>query len=382
MNLRPSTLLFLLFTGLANGVFAQADTAQNLLFVKEGGEIRFDKNDYKPGKNAFYIYRNCVYRFVLKDKRDIMARIIDVRNDSLYYSRWIDGASFADRRQPKDTMALHPTQLKQIRILGDQILGMYSRYSLENCRYVFENNAYPKTFRLPRDTVYALDSSYATIYKRIGSLTAFGIDYLYEPSDTIFYFKKSTGRVYVDSAVKSRPIVKRGVWFSPTAATKVKGVNLGLQTTSSEVDGLTVEGVNISADFLSVFMTMYGMFMLGEDNNLINMADTVDRSGMKYHIDGLSISGGGLIENQQVRGVSINGGICTVTQANGLVITGFQNITGEFNGVMVTALRNRSVKGRGLQVGLLNICKDFKGIQIGLWNVNSKRRLPLINWSF
>jgi hypothetical protein len=381
MNLRLSTLLFLLFTGLANPMFAQADTAQNLLFVKEGGQIRFDKNDYKPGKNAFYIYRNCVYRFVLKDKRDIMARIIDVRNDSLYYSRWINGESPAQQRRPHDTLALHPAQLKRIRLLGDQIFGLYSGYSLENCRYVFENNAYPKILRLPRDTVYAPDSSYATIYKRIGNLTAFGIDYLYEPSDTIFYFKKSTGRVYVDAAVKSRPIVKKGLWFSPTAATKVKGVNLGLQTTSIDVDGLTVQGVNISADLLSVFINFYGLFMLA-DNNLINMADTVDKSGMNYQIDGLSISGGGLIENELVRGVSINGGICTVTQANGLVITGFQNITEEFNGVMVTALRNKSVKGRGLQVGLLNICKDFKGIQIGLWNVNSKRRLPLINWRF
>ncbi|MEI9809216.1 MAG: hypothetical protein WDO16_15890 [Bacteroidota bacterium] len=66
----------------------------------------------------------------------------------------------------------------------------------------------------------------------------------------------------------------------------------------------------------------------------------------------------------------------------GLVITGSQNVISDFRGVAISLLRNLSVRGAGLQIGLLNICKHMKGVQIGLWNVNSKRKLPFINWSF
>ena len=37
---------------------------------------------------------------------------------------------------------------------------------------------------------------------------------------------------------------------------------------------------------------------------------------------------------------------------------------------------------RGLQIGVVNKSKNLRGIQIGIWNVNQKRRLPLINWNF
>jgi len=382
MNQRPIVLLALLFIGITHRALAQGDTAQNLLFVKEGRNIRFDKNDYQPGKNAFYMYRNCIYQFVLKNKQEIDAWVVDVRNDSLYYRVWPKDDKAVIGKYD-DTLALHPAQLKKIRMLGDQIFGLYTSYSLQNCRYVFENNARPKTLKNMRDTVYAVDSSYAVEYIRVRLLVADGFNYPGAPVDTTYYVGKSPNRVYKDSAVSPRSILKKGIWFSPTAATTVKGVNLGLQTTSTGMDGMTVQGVNINADALSFFIGCFALLKLGTGNNLINLPDTVRKSAIHHHIGGLSISGGGLVgEEFKVNGVSINGGICMVTQANGLVITGSQNVVEGFNGVMITTIRNLSVKGRGLQIGLFNICKHFKGIQIGLWNVNSKRKLPLINWSF
>lgn len=37
---------------------------------------------------------------------------------------------------------------------------------------------------------------------------------------------------------------------------------------------------------------------------------------------------------------------------------------------------------KGLQIGIRNKSDNMKGIQIGLWNVNGKRKLPIINWNF
>jgi hypothetical protein len=97
---------------------------------------------------------------------------------------------------------------------------------------------------------------------------------------------------------------------------------------------------------------------------------------------GVSLSVAGLAGGNETNGVSINGGIFLAIETKGVVLTGSQNIIDDFRGAVFSLLRNRSIGGKGVQVGLLNICKHMKGIQIGLWNVNSKRKLPFINWSF
>ncbi|MBS1566594.1 MAG: hypothetical protein JST39_19575 [Bacteroidetes bacterium] len=103
---------------------------------------------------------------------------------------------------------------------------------------------------------------------------------------------------------------------------------------------------------------------------------------MNLRIRGLSISGGGIMGDVQMKGCSISAGVCAPVEARGFVLSATQTVIGEFNGIVISPLRNRSAKGRGMQLGLLNICKDMKGLQVGLWNVNSKRRLPLVNWNF
>jgi hypothetical protein len=37
---------------------------------------------------------------------------------------------------------------------------------------------------------------------------------------------------------------------------------------------------------------------------------------------------------------------------------------------------------KGLQIGFVNKTIKLKGFQIGLWNKNGERSLPLINWNF
>ncbi|WP_262714039.1 LA_2272 family surface repeat-containing protein [Phaeocystidibacter marisrubri] len=36
----------------------------------------------------------------------------------------------------------------------------------------------------------------------------------------------------------------------------------------------------------------------------------------------------------------------------------------------------------GVQIGLYNMAIELRGFQFGLWNVNGKRSLPLINGQF
>jgi hypothetical protein len=58
------------------------------------------------------------------------------------------------------------------------------------------------------------------------------------------------------------------------------------------------------------------------------------------------------------------------------------NFVQKVNGLHAAFLMNDSYELLDLEIGLLNRTQLLKGFQIGLWNVNSKRKLPLINWSF
>jgi hypothetical protein len=66
---------------------------------------------------------------------------------------------------------------------------------------------------------------------------------------------------------------------------------------------------------------------------------------------------------------------------NGLQV-GFSNNGYKTKGLQIGILGNNADKMNGVQISIFNKSKKLKGIQIGLWNVNQKRKFPLINWSF
>ncbi len=384
MNARSTVVFFLLFLNSAIHSYGQQDSIQNLYFVKKGETALFAENDYQPGKNAFYVYRNCIYNLVMKNKKEITIKVVDIRNDSIYYVTWVSQRPPEYVNRPADTLALHPSQLKKVRMIGDRILGLMSGHSLLDDDHVFQLSDSAKAFPKIVKTQLAPDSSYSITYELVPYLTAQGINRVYERSGRAYYYEGGPiPQARKDSVKKKTELeTRKGVWFTPSNANNINGLNLALETMSLDNGPLTIKGVNISAGALSMFLSVYSMMAIGQGNALINMADTVDKSKMETSVRGFSVSAGGIFGETELKGVSINGGMCGVTSVKGLLITGLQNLTEEFYGVEITAIRNRSIKGGGLQVGLFNICKHLKGVQIGLWNVNSKRKLPLINWSF
>lgn len=358
----------------------EGQEAQNIYFVQKGRLAQFGKDDYRPRKNGFYLYRNCVYFFVLNNKQHTIIRVTDIKNDSIYYTTH----NWAARRSGADTLALHPNQLKKIKLVADRIMGIYTGYNLHRYRYKFVTDSLPKEFEKRTDTVYASDSSRSIIYERVPYMTAQGREMLYEQSDTLYHGAPETASATsVDSVQPPTPyVLKKGVWVSPTNANEIRGVNIGLLSMTLRGDSFAVKGVNLNADALAMIFTFPALFFVASGNTLINMPDTIDYSNMQKKVSGFSASIGGLMTIDKLEGVILNGGICIATQSSGLVITGTQNIVDDFRGVLVAGIKNRSYKGAGLQIGLFNICKHLKGVQIGLWNVNSKRKLPFVNWSF
>jgi len=83
-----------------------------------------------------------------------------------------------------------------------------------------------------------------------------------------------------------------------------------------------------------------------------------------------------------VNGLDINITGSLESKTNGLTISLVMNKHYISNGLTFALIGNHDTKCNGVQIGLINSAVDLKGLQIGLWNKNQKRNMPIINWNF
>lgn len=124
---------------------------------------------------------------------------------------------------------------------------------------------------------------------------------------------------------------------------------------------LKLNGINLST----------GCFFIATDMKGLNIS-----LGNKFNtFSGISLSPLGTLAGK-LNGFSagiINGN----NQLSGATV-GIYNQSQDLNGLHF-GIVNRAKKNDGLQVGVYN--RSFsKGFQLGIWNINSKRSLPIINW--
>lgn len=206
------------------------------------------------------------------------------------------------------------------------------------------------------------------------------------------------------------------IWLTHTKNTNIVGLSLGFypeslfnnnKTDNSSVNtfGIRLEATPFSfLDFLFFYPDM--PYDDQEYKNLFN-----DKYNVCQKIYGLNISTGsdeeidvhglsifGLTHySRKNNGMTITGVANVIVKANGVFIAGGGNVMYQSNGLMISALNNEAnrfngvqisgrniieEKGTGVQIGVYNEANNFKGIQLGLWNKNHKRSLPILNWNF
>jgi hypothetical protein len=265
---------------------------------------------------------------------------------------------------------------------------MINTIRLVNYHPVFNYGLPAKSFPEKIVTLYSRDSSRSEKVELIPFLHGKSTAFLYLKCNRQFYYN-DTATLDCEAGVALTPPppypkYKRDiVWFTPSRAQQINGLNIGIQTFGFNKDSLTIKGVNLNADLMGAIITMYLPFIPRDSTYKIkNMPDTIWYGEAVDKIHGLSISGGGLIGAGRLHGVAFNGLLSLVTVSKGVCITGLYNRIDDFQGLAVAGLVNRSIKGSGLQIGLVNKCKHLRGIQIGLWNENGRRKFPIINWNF
>ena len=84
----------------------------------------------------------------------------------------------------------------------------------------------------------------------------------------------------------------------------------------------------------------------------------------------------------QIKGLNITGLITVIDEIRGVSLSGINNFCYLLKGISIALFRYRDTVANGVQIGLINKATNLHGVQIGLWNSNGRRSLPIINWQF
>ncbi|WP_114820364.1 hypothetical protein [Chryseobacterium sp. KLBC 52] len=186
---------------------------------------------------------------------------------------------------------------------------------------------------------------------------------------------------YVSDNLKADSLKPRLIAASPSKNVKnVNGVLFKYYDEEDHFKPKKVNGLGMGFNVVGIFLPPLMLFTLQPPANHDYVI--VPREKMNT-INGLQLS----IINMEptvTNGLEINisSNVNTYAVTNGMSVSPFFNLHHEMKGVSVAPLANIGQKCRGIQIGLYNQCKDFRGIQIGGWNENGRRKLPLINWNF
>lgn len=210
-----------------------------------------------------------------------------------------------------------------------------------------------------------------------------------------------------DSLKQDLKIKSALVTFNPSKVAKnTNGINLGIL---DEYQKQRINGINLQANPISLLYL------------LIPKAIELPKEGEETVIvNGLHISTGGMMTGKKLNGIGIS--MYHIAQeTNGISLNGFNSNIGKMNGLQISWLNNSIEKGNGLQIsisnnsekfngfqmglineissgngiqiGFYNSTKKLKGVQVGIinksenrgfqigfWNKNSKRALPILNF--
>lgn len=180
--------------------------------------------------------------------------------------------------------------------------------------------------------------------------------------------------------LKAQTKVQNFIDFSPSNITKVNGLSIKYWDSFDNTNyNKKINGIELGLNPIGVFFPF--LIFIHSLNPLEIEPPVISTSNIKKTINGLQFSIGNL-EEAKINGIEINfsGGINTIVK--GISISPSINKHYIIHGISIAPIGNFDEEFYGVQIGLVNKTTNSKGIQIGLWNKNEKRSLPLLNWSF
>ncbi|HEY9047048.1 MAG TPA: hypothetical protein VIN08_14185 [Ohtaekwangia sp.] len=354
---------------------AQDASCWTVLLLKKGKELKMRDEMSNVNDNGFYLYRNCIYDISLPTNKRYNGRLIDIVQDTLIFTTHFN-ARVANRiGQTFDTIKIHYTSLEKLSLIADRSIGIFTHLSLDRYDFIFRQDTAHCCLPAITAPVYEGDT---VKHELVPFLTQQGLNWLYEEDGKTYYYMgispkpvaKKIDSVYRKQAIALIPLIN-------TKLDEINALAIGLDAEPSNYkDSLLVKGVCIETLSLGFVFPILGSFLTRDS---ILFARPPEPTTVR--IKGVNINAFGSVGDTEISGVYLGGVATIVTSLNGFSFSGLHTISHRFKGVCISVLRNQSKKGKGFQLALFNSCKDFRGIQIGLWNKNQARSLPFINWN-
>jgi len=169
-------------------------------------------------------------------------------------------------------------------------------------------------------------------------------------------------------------------WYSPSQVNDVYGMMFEVFPREYPKEYLNIYGVDFNICPLGALSLMSAApYLVIPDMEMHNYENAEDVYKKIYGLQLALLN----FDLSIIYGLDINA-VCSLgdNKINGISFAPLQNRNRVVNGLSIAVLSNNDIRCRGVQIGLFNTCSDLKGFQIGLWNKNIKRSLPIINWNF
>ncbi len=169
-------------------------------------------------------------------------------------------------------------------------------------------------------------------------------------------------------------------WYSPSQATDVYGLMFEVFPKEYPTYFPNIYGIDFNISPIAIVSLMaLTPYLLIPNMDIEQTDNTVDMYKKIYGIQIALLN----FEPSIICGLDINA-ICSLedSKINGISFSPLLNKHNTVNGLSIAILSNNIQYCKGVQIGLFNTCTNLRGFQIGLWNKNSKRSLPIINWNF
>lgn len=185
--------------------------------------------------------------------------------------------------------------------------------------------------------------------------------------------------------------VRFPLWTFHQHNVRIYGVSVGAfnanESSNTTTNGLRLEAPGIG--FLLSFMpatpwdTANGftpeVFPANKTPEKISGINLSATGGICYRVNGISIAGLTQV-NWRINGISVSCMVNATETMNGIQY-GTVNICESVRGIQI-GMGVRTDQLRGIQIGFINSSRNTRGLQFGLWNINEKRKLPILNWNF
>ena len=186
-------------------------------------------------------------------------------------------------------------------------------------------------------------------------------------------------------------------WSFHTQNTTINGVSFGAFPQFEKKRFVKTNGIRLEIPGIGLigFMGNGTLIRIGENEEIINGLNISGGTIGNTSFNGLTlalVTQGGIVNNgiaiagmwngmNKSNGIQVASMINETNYSNGIQIA-LSNTTELMNGIQIGGINFVNEKMVGIQIGIWNKSKITKGIQLGIWNINEKRKLPLINWNF